>query len=128
MGLAEYYEYLRSLSDKELIEHWEDYTLDRDYVLDAISYWSSDVAIPIRDIIEERGLAEKVKELDKNLIRYTLEIGSADPPRERIYGEVNPPLEKWWWYLDLIAERQYPAELLPPYLQEVYLKESEASI
>jgi len=119
--LAGYYEYLRSLSDKKLIEAWEDYTLDRDYVLDAISYWTCDVAIPIRDIIEERGLADKVRELDKNLIRFTLEIGSADVPPERIYGEVNPPLEKWWWYLDLIAERKYPAELLPPYLQEVYL-------
>jgi len=125
MGLSEYYEYLRSLSDKELIEAWEDYTLNRESVLDAISYWSCDVAIPIRDIIEERGLADKVVELDKNLIRYTLEIGSVDVPPERLYGEVNPPLEKWWWYLDLIAERQYPAELLPEALRDVYKKFKE---
>jgi len=120
--LSGYYEYLRSLSDEELIEVWGYYTLDRKSVLEATSPWVSDVAIPIRDIIEERGLADKVIELDKNLIRYTLEIGDAFPPKERLYGEVNPPLEKWWWYLDLIAERQYPAELLPEALREVYVK------
>ena len=32
------------------------------------------------------------------------------------------PLEKWWWHLRKIARREYPAELLPDYLREIYLR------
>jgi len=39
--------------------------------------------------------------------------------RERKKMRPRPPLERWWWYLDRIAARLYPAELLPPHLREV---------
>lgn len=29
----------------------------------------------------------------------------------------KPPLKNWWWYLDRIAARVYPADLLPDYLK-----------
>ncbi len=120
MGLSEYYEYLRSLSDEELIDSWEGYCIDEP--LDAIYWATCDVVIPIRDIIEERGLSDKVVELDKALLKYVLKNSEiVNIPDERKYGEVNPPLEKWWWYLDMIAERTYPAELLPQALREVYV-------
>ncbi|WP_022854448.1 hypothetical protein [Thermodesulfatator atlanticus] len=35
------------------------------------------------------------------------------------------PLEKWWWHLRKIAHREYPAELLPAYLREIYLASGE---
>lgn len=39
--------------------------------------------------------------------------------RERKKMRPRPPLEKRWWYLDGIAVRVYPAELLPVHLREV---------
>ena len=39
--------------------------------------------------------------------------------RERKKRRPRPTLERWWWYLDRIATRLYPVELLPPHLREV---------
>lgn len=121
-SLKNYYEWLRSLPEDELIQHWEVST--GDYIDDTVYWATCDVRIPIRDIIEERGLAEKVKEMDKRLIRYVLEnfeyIDVPEDDREAL----NPPLSRWWWYLDLISQKQYPAELLPEELREGYLLSS----
>lgn len=121
MGLYELYEELRKYSDEELIEDW-DWATDEDGVWDTISVFIAEVNVPIRDIIEERGLdkLDIIKKYDQRLIREVLKIGQAACPSDRERGIINPPLEKWWWYLDLIAERKYPAELLPDYLRETY--------
>ncbi len=37
----------------------------------------------------------------------------------------NRPEDKWWWNLDRIRDIKYPAELLPEYLRDYYLKFKE---
>ncbi|MDW7999054.1 MAG: hypothetical protein RMI30_06350 [Thermodesulfovibrio sp.] len=111
-----------SKEERELIEKWE-MAIDIEYFPSSIYYYHTASAwLMVRDEIEELGLGDlpEVKELDAEAIRRAIEV-QADPPMDR--DEENPPLKRWWWYLDLIAEKRYPAELLPEYLREVYLKE-----
>ena len=54
-------------------------------------------------------------EIDRQLIKQVLEYGS-DPSGE------EHPIDKWWWHLEKIAQRTYPASLLPEHLREIYEK------
>ena len=75
--------------------------------------------LPIRrEWIHQAGILNKdVIELDQIVIEETLE-GSLDWLTDR----ESQPLEKWWWHLQKIYHRSYPAELLPEYLRSLYLK------
>ncbi len=114
MGLSEYY---KSKSYKELIEEWE-WAIDPDpgYAFD---YDTAPVWLPVRDAIHEAGLDNhpKVMELDKQAIVNAIKY-RADMPYERDYED----LRRWWWHFEKIADGTYPAELLPEYLREIYLK------
>ncbi|WP_297888908.1 hypothetical protein [Sulfurihydrogenibium sp.] len=122
MGYSSLYEALRKESDEELIEDWDLGTSGRPgrKLLETTDQYTAGVFLPTRDIIKERGLEEKVKEYDIRLIKHVLKYG-ADPVWERDSGEINPPLENWWWWLDKIANKEYPSKLLPDYLKEIYL-------
>ncbi|MDW8136811.1 MAG: hypothetical protein RMI74_08505 [Thermodesulfobacterium sp.] len=124
--LLDYYNWLRSLSEEELISAWEDTTDEEEGYYTISEMAIADVNIPVRDVIEEKGLAEKVKEFDMRIIKMALKRGYAVGPGER-YGGKEVSLKHWWWYLDLIAEKRYPAKLLPEHLKEIYLKEGGSS-
>jgi hypothetical protein len=109
MGSLKYYE--------DLIQQWQWATEpDPGYAFD---YDTAPVWLPVRDAIHEEGLDDdpRVKELDKQAILYAIKEGS-DMPMERDYEDIR----RWWWHLEKIARGQYPAELLPDYLREIYLK------
>lgn len=130
MGYSELYEYLRSLPDEELIEGW-DWATDSEggEIPSAVLDYTAGVKLPTRDVIQERGLEEKVKEYDIRLLKYVLKK-RAYPLWEKQSGEINPPLSSWWWWLYEISKGEYPAELLPEYLRGIYqdwLKEKKSS-
>ncbi len=128
MQYSSYYEILRKASEKDLIEDWDLATSlpeSEQDIVSACCYYTAGVRLPVRDVIHEKRLDEKVKEYDVRLIKYVLKKG-AEPAWERVLGEIEPPLKAWWWWLDKIAEGTYPSELLPEHLREVYDKENKA--
>ncbi len=60
--------------------------------------------------------SEKVKQADENLLRWVLENG-VENLKDR-----DPPTN-WWWHLDLVARKFYPAQFFYhyPYLREIYV-------
>ena len=109
---------------KELIDDWE-FVLsyspqgsDSPFIC-LIDPNVNDVEIKVRDKIHELGLDddERVKKLDQKAIKYVLEVLPAT------YREKPPQakdLKRWWWHLDKIALREYPAQLLPEHLRKIY--------
>ena len=80
----------------------------------------NDVELKTRDEIHDLGLDNhpEVIKLDKQAIRYVLtEVGAS----YRKKPQQAKDLKRWWWHLDEIAQRTYPADLLPNYLREIYL-------
>jgi hypothetical protein len=74
--------------------------------------------IPVyREKIANNGIEnERVKEIDREIF---LNIKNLPDFWEDNEAE---PISKWWWHLRKIKEGTYPAELLPEYLREIYLK------
>lgn len=109
-----------SKSYKELIEDWG-MAVESNSGYTIYNYYTASAWLLIRDDIHNAGLDEdeKVKALDIQAIENALKYG-AEMPMGR--DDENHPLQFWWWYLDRIAEKNYPAELLPEYLREIYLK------
>lgn len=68
----------------------------------------ADIDKPVRDVIEEKSLAEKVKEFDRRIIRMVLKRGYAIGLGERCGGK-EVSLKRWWRYLNSVAESKYPA-------------------
>lgn len=103
----------------ELIKEWQWATSpvfgNYSYVQDM---HTADVWLEIRDRIKGAGLEQhpEVIKLDKQLIKRVLKHGA-----EGSYESQEHPLHHWWWHLDKIARKEYPAELLPEYLREIYL-------
>lgn len=84
----------------------------------AFDYDTSQVWLPIRDrLYDAQALDGEIIEIDKKAIIKAIKEGS-DRPYQRDYEE----LTRWWWYLEKITSGEYPAELLPEYLKEIYLK------
>ena len=116
-------EFKRKLTrkEKELIQEWEWFVEPDAGFPDGWGpvQWidAAPALLPVRDEIEKRGLANhpKVMEIDRQLIKQVLEYGS-DPSGE------EHPIDKWWWHLEKIAQRTYPASLLPEHLREIYEK------
>ncbi len=106
----------------ELIEDWEwNATVNELSFPGVTCYHFAATLLVIRDEIEELGLSNdpRVMEIDKRLIEYVVQHGS-DPPYEAEPKEY--PIEKWWWHLEEIGKKRYPAELFPPHLREIYEK------
>lgn len=112
-----------SESYKELIEGWLLYCEDPEDLL----YWASAPdLLDRRERIHQAGLDEDdtVKKADIELIKVVLKEG-ANP--SDLFGDPEKyPLSHWWWHLDKIADKTFPAELLPAHLREIYLKASES--
>ena len=109
---------LESFSDRELIEDW----LEDCREGFSLTYYATASALLLtRESIHLRRLEDKeeVKKADKALIEYVLKEGSQPPDSD---DPEKYPLDHWWWHLDRIAERTYPADLLPEHLREIYLK------
>lgn len=102
---------------KDLIEHWELLCLE---AVEDLTYYATSDLLEVRKKIKDHGLEEdkRVREADIALLRHILQKGSDTP----MWRPEEAPLQDWWWYLDKIALRQYPADLLPEYLAEIYLK------
>jgi hypothetical protein len=106
-------------SYEELIKGWILYSEFPDDLL----YWASAPAlIERRERIHQLGLDEdeRVKQADIKLIKVVLEKGA--DPSDLFDDPQKYPFDHWWWHLDKIANRTYPAELLPEYLREIYEK------
>jgi hypothetical protein len=110
------------LNSSKLIKDWElaiePGTIGKNwaYVQD---YHTSLAWLEIRNQIREEGLEDNpsVMELDKRLIENVLKYGA-----EGNIEQSKHPLVEWWWHLDKIARKEYPPELLPDYLREIYAK------
>ena len=100
----------------ELIKDWQFAVGDKDFS-PARDTWMSELWNETRDEIEEFGYSdnEEIKKLDQKLIKNTLRYGSTS-------GYNDKPLKRWWWHLDKISQRTYPADLLPDHLKEIYIK------
>jgi len=84
----------------------------------AFDYDTSPAWLPIRDRLSEaQAFDDEIMEIDRQAIIKAVKVDS-DRPYQRDYEE----LTRWWWHLEKIASGEYPAELLPEYLREIYLK------
>ncbi len=104
----------------KLIEDYE-YTLEYPPNLpDAYSYDNMWLMLDARDEIHRLGLDndERVIEIDKRLLKGLKKFGNLIVYR---FDNSDKPLPHWWWHLDKIAKKEYPAELLPEPLREIYL-------
>ncbi|QER41877.1 hypothetical protein F1847_03610 [Thermodesulfobacterium sp. TA1] len=104
---------------EDVLSDWERIVYDEEYVY-KLCY--DDYEAPLflsRDEIHKRGLDNhpRVVEADKALLRYALENRCIEP-----YDYDEHDLKEWWWHLDKLSKRIYPAELLPEHLREFYLK------
>jgi len=119
MELSGYYKDLFEIFDgiDDLINSWASDCKDDPFKL---TYYATSDLLDTRELIYILELEEdqRVKEADRALFEYILENG-ADTA---MWKPDEASLDKWWWYLDKIAEKSYPAELLPEYLREIYLK------
>ena len=109
----------KSYSDEELVEGWVLYC--EPPAFDLRWYGTSAALLERRQSIYLRKLEDRqdVKEADISLIKCVLEEGAWPPDSD---DPEKYPLDHWWWHLDRIAERTYPADLLPEHLKEIYLK------
>lgn len=64
---------------------------------------------------------ERIKQLDIQLIKKLHRFKKMDIYPVYLEKDKNHPLEYWWWHLDKIAKKEYPAELLPEHLREIYI-------
>jgi len=71
--------------------------------------------VAVLDGDAERSVAA---ELDELLIEKIMQLDWIDDYVLR--DNAAQPMEKWWWHLGAIRRREYPAELLPEHLQEIY--------
>jgi len=111
---------LSEYSDKELIKEWDIATQPGTagrHLSYAQDFYTSSAWLDVRDEIKRRGLDKetRVKEIDKRLLLNTLKYGAYGSMEEN-----NHPMEDWWWHLHQIAKREYPADLLPEHLREIY--------
>ncbi len=113
----------KHISDnRDIIELIEDYAYTLEYppnLPSAYDYNNMWLMLDARDEIHRRGLDkdERVKEIDKRMLEGLKEFGTLIVYR---YDNSNKPLAYWWWHLDKIARREYPEELLPEYLRDLY--------
>ena len=80
-----------------------------------------------RELIHEYGLDndEITKFADRALFRR-IEYFIKNSKRWHgfeIEDDETQPLEKWWWHLNKIVRGEYPLELLPEHLREIYIEE-----
>lgn len=87
----------------------------RSCVLDIdVGEWGPAMWIPeLREQIRE--VTPEIEELDRIVIEEVLK-GSLD----WLPDDDTKPLEKWWWHLQKIYRRKYPAALLPSHLRPLY--------
>jgi len=112
-------DYFESYSDEKLIKDWVSEC--EPPAFDARWYPTAAVPLAIRESIYIRKLEdrEEVKKADISLIKCVLKYGADRPDSD---DPEKYPLDHWWWHLDKIAKRTYPAELLPEHLRDLYLQ------
>jgi hypothetical protein len=116
-----------SESYDELIEGWVLFCEDPEYLF---YYGSASTLLTRRERIYEAGLGkrEEVKKADIMLIKaaltYQYDVHSPD-----LFDDPEKyPFDHWWWHLDKIQKKSYPAELLPEYLREIYFKAQKGEV
>lgn len=117
MGYLDLYRALEEEGLERAIESWKLFAESPELWISC--HYDSEVILPIREFIARKGADDRVRQEDIAVFKKALEL-EADP----YYFEEGEeyPLSHWWFYLDRISERTYPAELLPEYLREIYLK------
>ena len=71
----------------------------------------------IRENLKNYEDNERVRKYDRWLIEELDEILKLNPA---IKDDNSQPIKKWWWHLHKIAQKTYPKNLLPDYLQDIY--------
>jgi len=112
-------DYFKSYSNEELVEDWVSEC--EPPAFDARWYPTADVPLAIRESIHIRKLEdrEEVKKADISSIKCVLKDGADRPDSD---DPEKYHFDHWWWHLDKIADKTYPADLLPEHLREIYLK------
>lgn len=84
----------------------------------ALDYHAGPPWLDVRDKIEKLGLGTHpdVIKHDIELIKTAITWKTGGT-----YESEDHPLSYWWWHLDKIARKEYPAELLPEHLRKIYL-------
>ncbi|AIH04202.1 hypothetical protein [Thermodesulfobacterium commune] len=103
----------------ELIKSW---VLFCEFPDDLLYYASAPALLETREEIHQQGLddEEDVQIADLMLIEVVLQKGA--DPSDLFDDPQKYPFDHWWWHLDKIGEKTYPAQLLPEYLRNIYLR------
>ena len=82
--------------------------------------WMSPPHLYIREVIQKYGLENdpRVIKADQEILRLAFKNYVAPPDFAQLDGD--PPLEYWWYYLDDIHRGEYPLDLLPDHLRDIY--------
>lgn len=70
--------------------------------------------------------AREIAELDAGAL-YEI-IHNADVQDYVLIEDSTQSLNRWWWHLGKLRAGDYPAELLPEYLQAIYRQQEPASV
>ncbi|MEN3039754.1 MAG: hypothetical protein ABDI07_11525 [Candidatus Kryptonium sp.] len=104
----------------ELIDDYESSIVVPAFHPSAYTYFNYWMMTDPRDELYRLGLDDdpEVKKLDLQLLKGLKKFG---PPDYNLEEQAQKPLKLWWWHLDKIYDKTYPAELLPEHLREFYL-------
>ena len=105
---------------EELIDRWQDFTNPDEFVFGICDQWVAPASLYVRELIHKLGLEndKRVIEADKKILQLSFEYFPAYLHEGDIGYEPEP---HWWWYfLRQIHRGEYPLELLPDHLKDIY--------
>ena len=82
--------------------------------------FDNDTAFDARDELHQAAMDNIPELIRVDIMALELALTKVHAEYDEEYRKAQP-LESWWWHLDKLRARTYPAELLPSYLREIYL-------
>jgi len=112
----------KDIPNETFIKDWTDAADPENY--DRISdFYMSPPWLWPREMIHWRGLENdpRVIKADIEVLKLVLKKKNMSMPDwAQLDFEDTAPLEFWWYYLYLIQDGNYPLELLPDHLKDIY--------
>jgi len=105
---------------EEHIRRWQSFAEPKNFNFEITDSWMAPAALYVREIIHKLGLEKdpRVIEADKKILKLSFEYTPAFTEEPDIGYKPEP---HWWWYfLRKIQEGDYPLDLLPDHLKDIY--------